>query len=736
MRTANREIILGVWVCCALVSAAIAKNTTQSAAQRPRVPANSSKVDSKVPSRRPLDRRALVRRHNVTLSTADPLTSLSVGNGEFAFTADITGLQTYPEYHQQGMTLGTQSQWGWHTMSNPNGYKLADILDDYVVAGRKVPYASDKDYSRTYSPAASWLRANPHRLGLGQIGLRIANADGSLVGIDELTHTLQTLDLWTGLLRSRFETKGRAVKVQTVCHPDRDVLAVRIESPLLRQGRLLVSLAFPYGKADWGKAADWNHPQSHTTQHRIEHRGADFVRVLDDDHYYVRVSWSSGGNIRIESQHKYDILSQDGQPLEIVFAFSPIEIAEPLPDFQAVRAEAGRHWRQFWMSGGAIDFSECTDSRAAELERRVVLSQYLTAIQCSGSRPPQETGLVRNSWYGQFHLEMHWWHAVHFAFWDRLELLERSLPWYQSILPMAKATSKLQGYRGVRWPKMVSPDGRDSPSTVGVFLIWQQPHPIYYAELCYRAHRDRETLEQYRQIVFETAEFMASYPVWDESGQRFVLGPALIPAQESYGRDRARNLNPTFELAYWYWGLEIAQRWRQRLGLERDIKWDRVMRLLSRPTIRDGVYTGIETPPYTIYRDHPSMVAALGFVPQTPLIDPNTMKRTFDNVMRTWDWKSTWGWDYPMLAMTAARLGEPEKAVDALFIESQKNRYLANGHNFQSSRLPLYLPGNGGLLTAVAMMAAGWDGCPDRPSPGFPDNGKWNIRWEGLKRMP
>ena len=145
MRTASREIILGVWVCCALVSAAIAKNTTQSAAQRPRVPANPSKVDSKVPSRHPLDRRALVRRHNVTLSTADPLTPLSVGNGEFAFTADITGLQTYPDYHQQGMALGTQSQWGWHTMPNPNGYKLADILDDYVVAGRKVPYASDKD---------------------------------------------------------------------------------------------------------------------------------------------------------------------------------------------------------------------------------------------------------------------------------------------------------------------------------------------------------------------------------------------------------------------------------------------------------------------------------------------------------------------------------------------------------------------------------------------------------------
>jgi hypothetical protein len=71
-----------------------------------------------------------------------------------------------------------------------------------------------------------------------------------------------------------------------------------------------------------------------------------------------------------------------------------------------------------------------------------------------------------------------------------------------------------------------------------------------------------------------------------------------------------------------------------------------------------------------------------------------------------------------------------------LFLESPKNRYLANGHNYQSARLPVYLPGNGGLLAAVALMAAGWDGGPDRSAPGFPDNGKWKVRWEGLRRMP
>ncbi len=683
-----------------------------------------------------IDRHALVTRHNVTLTSPDPLTPLSVGNGRFAFTADVTGLQTFAEYHERGTPLCTQSQWGWHRSPNPEGYRMADALEDYDVAGRKVPYASGAVPSGGYSPAAEWLRANPHRLHLGRIGLSLAKSDGSHAKIEDLTETSQTLDLWTGLLSSEFKIEGRSVKVLTVCHPTRDILAVRVESALVEQGRLRVSLAFPYGNPDWRSAADWDRPERHTTQAHIADARADLTRILDADRYHVRVGGSEGTRIRSTLPHVFEIDRQDGDAMEVVFAFCATEIVESLPDFDTVRATAAAHWERFWQGGGAIDFSQCTDRRAKELERRVVLSQYLMAVNCSGDLPPQETGLVYNSWFGKFHLEMHWWHGVHFALWDRLGLLERSLAWYESILPMARATAKLQGYDGVRWPKMVSPDGRDSPSSVGVFLIWQQPHPIYYAELCWRAHGDRATLERYRDIVFETAAFMASYPVWDEEGERYVLGPALIPAQESYGRWRRTVLNPTFELAYWHWALETAQKWRQRLGLERDAGWDRVIRHLSRPTIRDGVYTGIETEPYTILRDHPSMLCALGVLPQTPLIDPEVMRRTLDHVMAEWDWPSTWGWDYPVMAMTAARLGEPAKAIDALFVDAEKNRYLANGHNYQSARLPVYLPGNGGLLAAVAMMAAGWDGCPDRPNPGFPDDGTWRIRWEGLRRMP
>ncbi|HWW74122.1 MAG TPA: hypothetical protein VNZ44_01930, partial [Pyrinomonadaceae bacterium] len=92
----------------------------------------------------------------------------------------------------------------------------------------------------------------------------------------------------------------------------------------------------------------------------------------------------------------------------------------------------------------------------------------------------------------------------------------------------------------------------------------------------------------------------------------------------------------------------------------------------------------------------------------------------------------TWGWDYPMTAMTAARLGDGRAAVDALLLETPKNRYLPNGHNYQRPNLPLYLPGNGGLLYAVALMAGGWRDAPRAHAPGFPSDGTWTVRHEGL----
>jgi hypothetical protein len=279
---------------------------------------------------------------------------------------------------------------------------------------------------------------------------------------------------------------------------------------------------------------------------------------------------------------------------------------------------------------------------------------------------------------------------------------------------------------------MVGPEGRDSPSPVGPLLIWQQPHPIFYAELCYLSHPNRATLARYRDIVFETAEFMASFAYYESQRQRFVLGPPVIPAQENH--PARETWNPTFELEYWSWALRVAQRWRNRLGLKANPEWQRVINQMSKLPVREGVYLAHENCRQTYTErnhDHPSMLGALGMLPGAG-VDRETMRRTLKRVMKEWQWDKTWGWDYPLTAMTAARLGETKIAIDALLLETEKNRYLPNGHNYQRPNLPCYLPGNGGLLYATAMMASGWSGAPRKHAPGFPDDGSWTVRAEDL----
>ncbi|MBL8220532.1 MAG: glycoside hydrolase family 65 [Bryobacterales bacterium] len=660
-----------------------------------------------------LNREALIRRHNPVLQAVNPRSPLTVGNGEFAFTADVTGLQSIAPAYEKGIPLCTQSQWGWHSFRIPEGLSPEQLkLEMFDTYGRQVGY---KTSGRGQEKLFQWLRENPHRLHLGRIGLEL---DGRPIEPEDLSGIRQELDLWSGTLRSRFMLQGVAVSVVTACHPEQDVLAVTVESGLAAAGRLRAVVEFPYGSPTVN-ASDWANPDRHQTT--ASGGGGSPMRIerrLDDDGYSVELNCSGDTRATKSGTHRIAVA---GKRLEFVCAFHPGAGSGVRLSARDVRVASEAHWRRFWSSGGAIDLSGSSDRRAGELERRIVLSQYLTAIQCAGSAPPQETGLTCNSWYGKFHLEMHWWHAAHFPLWGRTPMLERSLGWYQRILPVAQEKARQQGYRGARWPKMTSLEGGDSPSNVGELLIWQQPHPIAMAELCYRAHPNAGTVKRYAEIVFQSAEFMADFAV--ERGGRYVLGPPVIPAQENH--PPRETWNPTFELTQWMEMLGVAQQWRKRSGMKPVAKWEDVRKRMSALPVKDGLYLAHENCPQTFtqrHRDHPSMLGAYGVLSGAG-VDKETMRRTLSKVMRDWKWTDTWGWDFPMTAMTAAKLGEPEMAIDALFIDSPKNEWLPNGHNYQRPNLPLYLPGNGGLLAAVAMMATAWNG--------FPKNG-WKVRREGL----
>jgi hypothetical protein len=703
-----------------------------------------------------------------------------VGNGRFAFTVDITGLQSFPEAYEKGVPLGTESEWGWHSFTDTSHFRPEEALKEYGLHGRKISYAVQWSSPERNKKAADWYRQNVHRLQLGNIGFELIRTDGTIATLPELHDIHQELILWTGEIRSHFTLEGIPVDVSTLVHPDLDMVAVSIRSPLMEQGRLHIRLRLPYPTGAFADAGDnWAENDRHLSMIMSSDASGGLIRHdLDTAHYFLSCQWKGKGTLERYGPHYFLLTPSPAAAFRFSCLFSPADTGagadaglrpaeglRSLPSYAATKSSSAAAWKAFWSSGGAVDFSGSIDPRAFELERRIVLSQYLTRIQCASDYPPQETGLTYNSWYGKPHLEMHWWHAAHFALWGRSELLERSLDWYVKAAPGARRIAERQGYKGVRWQKMTDPAGRESPSSVGAFLIWQQPHFIYLAELCYRQkeldcqkapYRQNESesgkasfrqepmsaakafLAKYKDLVFATADFMASYAWYDTATKRYILGKGLIPAQERFGEDST--FDPCFELAYWRWALSTAQQWRARLGLQPEPGWQRVEKELASLPQRGGLYLPAESAPDSYsngrYRgDHPAVLATFGWLPAIKGLDTTIMLRTFDWIWKNWSWGDTWGWDFPLTAMSATRLGRPDQAIDALLMPVQKNTYLPDGHNYQDERLRLYLPGNGGLLAAIALICAGYDGCT-RLNPGIPTNGKWKVKWEGLRKMP
>lgn len=60
----------------------------------------------------PIQRQQVVQAFNVRRNASSSTTPLQVGNGNFAFGVDVTGLQTFKPF-------ATMSTWGWHNSSLP-----------------------------------------------------------------------------------------------------------------------------------------------------------------------------------------------------------------------------------------------------------------------------------------------------------------------------------------------------------------------------------------------------------------------------------------------------------------------------------------------------------------------------------------------------------------------------------------------------------------------------------------
>jgi hypothetical protein len=686
-----------------------------------------------------IDRHAVVTRHDVHNTRLDPESALTIGNGDFALTVDVTGLQGLERiYHDNGLPLETRSTWAWHEFPNTENLTLADASGPVNFHGRAISYPI-----RQNTPAGRYFRENPQPMPLGQFAFTLF---GEPLRTEDIAGVDQTLDLWTGVVTSHLLVRGEPLDVITSTHGTGAEVAVEAKSPLIARGDLAVRLRFPYAyrtSVAHKSPFIWEQPERHTsalTMLASDH--ARIERASDTTRYAVDLSWSTPAAVNEAGPHDFRLSAKSGDTLAFTCAFSDADHPAPVADVAATRASSVEAWGDYWTRGGMIDFSAATDSRARELERRTILSLYLMRVNYAGAFPPAETGLQHLTWFGKHNSEVYFLHAAQFYQWGHVEFLEKGLAWYNKILPLGVAEATAQGFDGVRWPKMAGIDGRPSPGGINPYIIWNQPNPIYLSELVYRAKPTADTLARYRDIVFESAKFLASFAHRDAETGVYHLGPPLKNVTESTHVELVRD--PSLEIAYWYYGLTLAQQWRERLGLAREPLWDDVLQHLApMPQTPDGLYLeiagadGIYAPEH---RSIPtSMLLAYGYLPATSKLDVESARRTFHAVNER-NGLDTWvSWQMGQAALTAARLGEPDTAITILGNTSAPARFMPSGY-VRRPKDPdgavAYLPVNSAFLCAVGLMAGGWDGAPAGPTPGFPKDGQWAIRAEGLLPMP
>lgn len=655
-----------------------------------------------------IDRLSIEKRHPIVLKKGSSAPVIPIGNGEFCFSGDRSGLQC--------IAGNTMAHWGWHSFPIPDGVTEEDL----PVTGSRYKgrlHGNGNDDSMDYNiTARSYMFDNEHNLNLAR--LCFADKNGKPLPAETFDDAESVCDISNGFVTSMHTENGTVVKTETCVHGTEDILAVRITS----SGYMPVILAeFPYPEINAGVCVSGNFEMqdAHTTVIETNGNIIHIKRIIDDFSYYVDIE-TNGMIFDTDASSHRIVFHSNSATSEIIIRFSPTLIECPLPSFDETAKSSAEEAERFRESGGAIDVSESANDKWFEFERRMVLSRYLERVQSRGSWPCAEAGLMFiDNWRGQFHMEMVYWHVAHFAMWQNQDATDRQLNCYREFMPTSEILAKQLGYRGVKWGKSCTPNGRSAPWGGNLALLWKQPHPMTFAELEYRNRPTAETLEKWADILEKTAEHMADYATKEEDGY-YHLKPSVAPSELGFTYDTL------FDLVYWRWGLNEAQLWRERMGLARNPEWDEVAEHLAPLPEKNGLY--IRSPEYTeTYTkqnyEHPDMVGILGMIPETDIVSKEKVHASLLAVWEKWDRNHIWGWDFPWIAMCASRVGEPKLAVDAMLaVDMDEIGASARGS------YP-YLPANGGFLYAAAMMAVGSE---NENAPGFDQSDGWKVKSENI----
>lgn len=345
-----------------------------------------------------IDRHAIVSRYNPTRNASNLVTPMQVGNGNFAFGADVTGLQTLLPY-------ATMASWGYKNDTLPPGMNQTDV-ENYKGAsllnhGRPVEY----DFGGG-NPLEQWLIANPNNQHLGAIGLVFWSSTGEVQVIDEeaLENKIQELDLWTGVMTSNFDYLGEHVTVETASAQDSDTVGVTVTSKLFENGTFGLFLDFPWNDGSKKFSAPFvgtfNNTANHTTTLNTKHTkdfDAQVTHKIDSATILISLAGDAFNITRDSpSAHRYSIRPSkktSSLSLSVNFRLNGTTLTVPSPS--NVFKSSKNEWEQYWSTSGFVDlYTGSSDPRADELQRRIILSRYLMRVNEASDHPPQEVSVM------------------------------------------------------------------------------------------------------------------------------------------------------------------------------------------------------------------------------------------------------------------------------------------------------------------------------------------------------
>lgn len=583
-------------------------------------------------------------KYNLKFNHIDSKNPVTIGNGDFAITLDQTGTQSLYEIYKD-IPLSTMSNKNWF-------YKdKKDIKPSYVDGKAYMLFNLDND------PNYQTNRQYPFKYSFMQI---LLYDNDKLIDINNIKDVKQELDLYKGIVTSSFNYKEKINKTISFIYQDHDEFNFKLQSDNLNL------------------ALKFNYPSYTKNGYRLDILPNVLVK---EDRITLLYDDKNSLSFKLKSSSNYQIVENT-----LIFDDNNVSFSLALDEIKE-----GKLLDEFWKCDNGIIIID-----NEELVKKMVLSKYLLHVNSTGIYPPQESGLTYNCWNSKFHLEMHLIHSLWNIYNNHVGDLVKSFDYYLSIMASSLKRASLNGYKGLRFPKMTGPDGEDSPSNIGPLLIWQAPHILFMLQEIYYLYNKENIIKKYEPLISGTIDFMISFLTLKDS--KYQMLDPLLEACESIPLDRCQN--PSFELEYWRYTLERQPKIDTVLyGHQRYDYLDITSKIIT-PKEDDGIYlkTYGVIDKYDLYKDHPTEGFLMSFF-KSKIVDKEKMVKTIDYILKNMDLSSYWGWDFPFLGLSLLNCGEIEKSIEVTQLNTINNQYLYNGYNTSPrDDLKAYLPGNGAFL--------------------------------------